>query len=522
MHKRAFVWGTILCGLLVSNIMGIASDCTRIRFQINGTALEDHLGYAIAAVGDINGDDTLDFLVGAPGADPGGISQAGSAFLYSGADTSVLGEFHGVDGINADEIFGDILGSALTELGDVNGDSVLDFIVAAPLANPEGRIDAGSVFIHSGLDNSLLYRLDGQAGRGPGEFFGDAFGFSVAGLGDLNGDGMPDFIVGAPYANPDSIIDAGSVFVHSGADGQLLRRIDGLSAGDQFGFSVAAAGDVDADGKTDFLVGAPHADPNGVFQAGSAYLFSGASDSLLIQLNGTDSVDELGTSVAGLGDVNNDGKPDFICGAPAGSPTGPGRPGKAMVISGLDGSPLHIIIGATANDGTGRSVDGAGDVDGDGAKDFIVGARYADPGQFTDAGTASVYSGTDGKLLHQLNGSSTNEFLGWAVAGVGDVDGNGRDDFMAGARNYSPSEELSNAGRALLVLSGTVVKGDLNLNASLSPADVVSQLNAVFLSSPFPAPFCAADVNCDAQLTPSDVVILLNAVFGGSPIPCVS
>lgn len=522
MFKQVLSLGIVSLCYFLANTSCFGSDCTRIRFQINGAALEDHLGYAIVGVGDINGDGTLDFLVGAPGADPDGISQAGSAYLYSGADTSVLGEFHGVDGINADEIFGDILGSALTGLGDVNGDSVLDFIVAAPLANPEGRIDAGSVFIHSGLDNSLLYRLDGQAGRGPGEFFGDAFGFSVAGLGDLSGDGMPDFIVGAPYTNPDSFIDAGSVFIHSGADGQLLRRIDGLSTGDQFGFSVASAGDVDIDGKTDFLVGAPHADPNGVFQAGSVYLFSGANDSLLIQFNGTDSADELGASVAGLGDVNNDGKPDFICGAPAGSPTGPGRPGKAIVFSGLDGSSLHIIIGATANDGTGRSVDGAGDVNGDGAKDFIIGARYADPGEFADAGTASVYSGADGKLLHQLNGSSTNEFFGWAVAGVGDVDGNGRDDFMAGARNYSPSEELLNAGRALLILSGTAVKGDLNLDVNLSPADLVSELNVVFLGSAFSAPLCAADTNCDAQLTPSDVVILLNAVFGGSPIPCVS
>ena len=522
MYKRACLLTLILFYIFFLNILGIASDCTRIRFQINGAAIEDHLGYAIAGVGDVNGDDTLDFIVGAPGADPNGIDQTGAAYLYSGADASLLDEFHGTAGRDSDEIFGDILGFALTGLGDINGDGVPDFIVAAPLANPEERIDAGSIFVYSGFNDSLLYRIDGLAGRGPGEFFGDALGFSVAGLEDLDGDNITDFIVGAPYANRDGTIDAGSIYIYSGANAQLLSQIDGLSAGDYFGFSVSSAGDVDEDGKADFIVGAPHADPTGIFQAGSAYVFSGANDSIFFQFNGTDSVDELGTSVAGIGDANEDGKPDFLCGAPAGSPQGPGRPGKAIVYSGLDGFPLYIVVGLTPFDATGRSVASAGDINGDGGKDFMVGARYADAGQFPDAGSVSVYSGMDGKLLYQLNGSSVNEFFGWAVAGVGDVDKNGRDDFMIGVRNYDPPIDLSDAGTAYLILSGTVVKGDLNLDANLSPADVVSQLNAVFLSSSFPASFCAADTNCDAQLTPSDVVTLLNAVFSGSPIPCVS
>ncbi len=522
MNARAFLMIIVLFCLLISNIMSFASDCTRIRFQINGAVLEDHLGYAIAGVGDVNGDDTLDFIVGAPGADPNGIDQTGSAYLYSGADASLLDEFHGTDGRDSDEIFGDILGSSLTGVGDINSDQVPDFIVAAPLANPEGRIDAGSVFVYSGFDDSLLYRIDGVAGRRPGEFFGDVFGFSVAGLEDLDGDSISDFIIGAPYANPDSVSDAGSIYIYSGTNGLLLSQINGLSAGDYFGYSVSSAGDVDEDGKADFIVGAPHADPNGVFQAGSAYVFSGANDSILFQFNGTDSVDELGTSVAGIGDADKNGKPDFICGAPAGSPQGPGRPGKAIVYSGLNGFPLYLIAGLTPNDATGRSVAGAGDINGDGRKDFMVGARYADAGQIPDAGSVKVYSGVDGKLLYQLNGSSVNEFFGWAVAGIGDVDKNGRDDFMIGVRNYDPPIDLSDAGTAYLIFSGTVVKGDLNLDAELSPADVVSQLNAIFLGSSFPAPFCAADANCDAQLTPSDVVILLNAVFSGSPIPCVS
>ena len=176
--------------------------------------------------------------------------------------------------------------------------------------------------------------------------------------GDVNGDGKSDFIVGAPYADPGGRADAGSAYVYSGADGSILYQRDGGAAYDNFGLSVSTAGDVNGDGKDDFIVGAHQADPGGRDRAGSAYVYSGADGSLLYQRNGGAAYDNFGLSVSTAGDANGDGKDDFIVGAILANPGGKGDAGSAYVYSGADGALLDQRDGEAANDQFGYSVGG--------------------------------------------------------------------------------------------------------------------------------------------------------------------
>ncbi len=355
-----------------------------LLYQKDGEAAWDNFGWSVAGAGDVNGDGRADFIVGALNADPGGRSGGGSVYVYSGASGALL---YQKDGGAADDWFGQSVAGA----GDVNGDGRADFIVGAPGADPGGVSGAGSAYVYSGADGSLLHRKDGTA-------WGDAAGYSVAGVGDVNGDGRADFIMGALQADPGGRADAGSAYVYSGADGSLLYQRDGAAQNDAFSWSVAGVGDINGDGRSDFMVGAPFADPGGRANAGSTYVYSGANGSLLYQKDGEAAGDDFGWSVAGAGDVNGDGKADFIVGAPSASPGDSSGAGSAYVYSGANGSLLYQKDGSAVDDNFGYSVSGIGDVNGDGRADFIVGAAYADPAGRGDAGSAYAYSGADGSV----------------------------------------------------------------------------------------------------------------------------
>jgi hypothetical protein len=317
--------------------------------------------------------------VGAYYANPGGLSNAGSAYVYSGADGTLL---YQKDGALADDNFGYSVSTA----GDVNGDGRADFMVGAYYADPGGFSAAGSAYVYSGADGTLLYQKDGAA-------VGDWFGCSVSTAGDVNGDGRSDFIVGADHADPGGFSAAGSAYVYSGADGTLLYQKDGAAVDDRFGCSVSTAGDVNGDSRSDFMVGADHADPGGLSLAGSAYVYSGTTGTVLYTLNGAAAGDNFGCSVSTTGDVNGDGKSDFIVGADLTYPAGVGaNAGTAYVYSGATGAVLYTRNGAAAGDNFGHSVSTAGDVNGDGKSDFIVGAYFAIPVAVgAEAGAAYVY-----------------------------------------------------------------------------------------------------------------------------------
>jgi hypothetical protein len=340
-----------------------------VRYSLTGQAPDDYLGRALAGAGDVDGDGLPDLIVGAPGADPAG-SGSGRARVLRGADGLGLLTFDGAAPAEA-------LGTAVAGAGDVNGDGFDDVLVGAP-----GRdANRGAATVFSGFDGAVLLAFTGEAA-------GDRLGAAVAGAGRMDGDAYADVIVGAP-GNGSAAPGAGLVLVLAGADGAVIHRLEGPEAYGAFGAAVAGPGDVDGDGTPDVVVGTPNYSavaPN----AGRVDVFGGADGATLFTWSGAAAQDQFGFSVAGAGDVNGDGRADVIVGV-VGSDTGGTSAGQALVYSGADGAVLVTVDGA-AYDGLGRSVAGAGDVDGDGLDDVITGAPGADAGG-VDAGQARVVPG---------------------------------------------------------------------------------------------------------------------------------
>ena len=210
----------------------------------------------------------------------------------------------------------------------------------------------------------------------------------------------------------------------------LIPTAYGDSAGDTFGYSVAGAGDVNQDGYDDVIVGAYRDDDNGS-SSGSARVLSGVDGSILYTFYGDSGGDYFGWSVDGAGDVNQDGYDDLIVGARNDDDNGSSS-GSARVLSGFDGAILYTFYGDSVGDLFGYSVAGAGDINSDGYSDLVVGA-YGDDDNGSSSGSARVLSGFDGAILYTFYGDSVGDLFGWSVDGAGDVDQDGFGDVIVGA-----------------------------------------------------------------------------------------
>lgn len=392
-----------------------ASSAQELRYVVTSDYFtsSDH-GQALAILGDVNLDGVLDFAVGEPNG--GFISTSGRVRVLSGADGTQLCKVLSFSSY-------DRLGSCVAAVGDVDGDGIPDVAGGAVGADsPSGDQNAGKVVIASGSTGSTILTIYGPSAD-------VELGTSVAGPGDVTGDGTPDILAGQYTGG--AFTFSGVAYLFDGASGSVVYTFTGDFYEDRFGSSVGDVGDVDGDGVPDLAVGAPGG--LGSPLPGYVRLFSGADGSVIrtLQDNTTDN-DRFGTAIANVGDVDGDLVPDLLVGAPAADyPTV--NHGAAWVFSGATGASLLRIDGHGDDSGFGDSVSPAGDVDGDGTVDLLVGAPNARYLTSKVTGAAWVHSGADGSELFALNGVSSGDRFGDAVAAGADLDGDGVVEVIVGA-----------------------------------------------------------------------------------------
>jgi hypothetical protein len=407
---------------------------------------DGYFGTAVDGVPDVNGDGRGDLLIGAYN-----MSTGGRAYVFSGADGALIYELTSPNAESGGDFGLDVAG-----LQDVNGDGRGDFLIGAYQESPGSSLfAAGRAYVFSGATGALLRTLSS-----PNEELLGSFGYAVAGIPDVTGDGRVDLLVGAlgedPALSPDN---AGRAYLYDGFSGTLRHTLHSPNeepAGN-FGAAVAGIPDVDGDGRGDLLVGAWYEDPGASpLDAGRAYVFSGASGTLLHELASPNEEAEgwFSRDAAGVGDVDGDGRGDLLIGASdEDGDVGAVDAGRAYVFSGATGVLLRELVSPNEEmyGSFGSAVAGVPDVDEDGRADLFVGAWGEDPDTSPDnAGRAYVFSGATGAVLYELTSlnEEPNGFFGVSGAGLEDVTGDGRGDLLIGASWEDPGMLPERAGQA--------------------------------------------------------------------------
>lgn len=403
--------------------------------------------------------------------------------------------------INGESAF-DYSGRSVSGAGDVNGDGIDDLIIGTNRTNRSyllfgstesrpGQIDL------SGLDGTNGFAIDGEPGSRAGH--------SVSAAGDVNGDGIDDLIIGAPGVGPNGSASGRSHVVFgarsfqrsplelSSLDGGNGFVLNGENWDDHSGVSVSGGVDVNGDGIDDLIIGADRATPNGLYSGRSYVVFgiagsrptslelSNLDGSNGFALNGEEARDRSGLSVSGVGDVNEDGIDDLVIGAYLSSPNG-AESGRSYVVFGamgtrstplelssLDGSNGFVMNGESLYSYTGRHVSRAGDINGDGIDDLIVGSRNAD---LKRSSSSYVVFGKETPHPPLLELSSLNGFNGFALNGelddflsvhrvsaAGDVNGDGVDDLLIGWP-HADKDGIVRTGRSYVVFGRKPVFAD--------------------------------------------------------------
>jgi hypothetical protein len=419
-----------------------------------GEAVSNHFGNAVGTAGDVNGDGYADVIIGAYGYN----YQQGRAYVYHGGAGGLSTTPAVVLTGQAASDFGSAVGTA----GDVNGDGYADVIIGAYGYNS----NQGRAYVYlggaGGLSATPAVTLTGQA-------TGNHFGWSVGTAGDVNGDGYADVIVGADGYNSNQ----GRAYVyHGGASGLGTTpavTLTGEATSNHFGYSVGTAGDVNGDGYADVIVGAYGYN----YEQGRASVYLGGAGGLsttpAVNYTGEYNNDCFGVSVGSAGDINGDGYADVVVGAECYNSS----QGRAYVYrggaGGVNSTPVMTYTGETAGNGFGGMVGTAGDVNGDGYADVIIGAY----GYSANLGRAYVYQGGAGGLGATPVVTYTGEaasYLGGAVGTAGDVNGDGYADVIVGAERYNSYQGRAYVyqgnGGAGLALRPRQLRADGSVNIS--------------------------------------------------------
>ncbi|MFW9264514.1 Ig-like domain-containing protein, partial [Nostoc sp. CALU 546] len=431
---------------------------------------------------DINGDGFDDLIIGAIGADPNGQSVAGSSYVVFGFASPTPTNKPPVavnDTATTDEdtaVNIDVLANDSNSLGvtAINGRTV---VVGTAITLSSGAL------VTLNTNGSLTYNPNAQfESLAVGESGSDSFMYTTNNGSLSNTASVNLTINGVNVAPQVTSLDISSL---NGSNGFV---INGIAAYDRSGSSVSSAGDINGDGFDDLIIGASNADPNGQLYAGSSYVVFGSNSGFNAQLNlssldGSNGFvmngiagDSSGSSVSSAGDINGDGFDDLIIGAPNADPNGQSAAGSSYVVFGrsssfdaqfnlssLDGSDGFVINGITAFDSSGSSVSSAGDINGDGFDDLIIGALRADPNGQSGAGSSYVVFGSsssfdaqfnlsslDGSNGFVINGITRRDYSGSSVSSAGDINGDGFDDLIIGAEYADPNGQ-SAAGSSYVV-----------------------------------------------------------------------
>jgi len=366
----------------------------RIIHEWRGEHAGDEFGWIARPIGDVDHDRVSDLVVSAPANPPYG-TTTGWVYVYSGKSGAMLWKHEGARG--------SVLGISVEAAGDVNHDGIPDVIAGAPGAN--------MAFVYSGRDGRELLRLNGDS-------VDQNLGSNVAGVGDFDHDGYADVIASAPGSNA-TAAGAGRAYVFSGRDGHRMLTLDGEAAGNAFGTTTSG-------GQGFIVVGAAGAGPQNL---GRLYVYNSLSGHPLFIKDADSTGAAFGAGFSSvLGDVNGDRTSDIYAVDYPNRAKGPAT-GRVYVFSGVDGAPLLTITGDSAGEGFGIGPAVAGDLDGDGSADLVVGSwQYG--GAAWSGGRITVRSGRDGHVLEAITGKVPGETLGFDAVGIGDVDGDGRTDYL--------------------------------------------------------------------------------------------
>lgn len=390
-----------------------------------GEHQSDQFGWIGRNIGDVDKDGVLDLTTSAP-TNNEGATNAGKIYVYSGKSGKLIWSYAAKDANGQ-------LGMSIEAAGDVNGDGTPDVVAGAPYVN--------KTWVFSGKDGQVLYEWVGADSKG-------AFGRGVKGVGDVDGDGYGDVLIGEPYQiwgaplNSSKIEHAGKVYLYGGKNGTVLQTWEGLRTGD--GFGTALAGKT-TDGQTLLMVGAPSA---GSKNGGQVIVYSGKSGTPFFTID----ADSTGNSLGGMfmsvvGDVDGDKIQDVYASDFSNSALG-NATGRVYIHSGATGERLLELTGEKAGEGFGIGIADAGDTNQDGHDDLVIGA-WQHASAAPSGGKVYVYSGKDGSLIRTLTGKVVGETLGFDATGIGDVNGDGVVDLLL--TSAWSAINGSQSGRMLLI-----------------------------------------------------------------------